>query len=149
MSFRTIAQGLDEASISFNKGLEYFKAERFDEAIEWLTDAISRNPQLADAYAMRGGAYMGKEKFDLALSDFNRSIEIDPSKPLAFIMRGSYYLDQNKDYDKSESDFVQAIKLDPEHAKETLDIIFKELDILNGKVIELVGELQNLKRGGK
>ena len=57
--------------------------------------AIAENPQLTDAYILRGYGYNGLRKFDLALQDLDRAIEIghadeagedSPRKEVASIM---------------------------------------------------------------
>ncbi|HEY2942872.1 MAG TPA: tetratricopeptide repeat protein [Vicinamibacteria bacterium] len=60
---------------------------KFDEAIEKMSEAIKRKPDLAYAYFWRGQAYYGKKKADRMVADFETFLKLAPKSPEAPIVR--------------------------------------------------------------
>ncbi len=59
-----------------NKGNQFMKEEKYDEAVEMYTEAIEKDPQNHVLYSNRSAAYAKKEQFEGALKDAERTIEI-------------------------------------------------------------------------
>jgi tetratricopeptide (TPR) repeat protein len=61
--------------------LGYKHAERgeFDDAVQSYTDALSLNPNMAEAYFCRGLAYIEMFDYSNAVDDFNAVLRIDPN----------------------------------------------------------------------
>ena len=62
-----------------------------DIAIEDCDKAIQLNPDLTDAYVVRGNAYRDKGKFDIAIMDYSKAIRLKPDYVDAYIVRGNAY----------------------------------------------------------
>ena len=54
---------------------------QFDQAIQRYSEAITINPDYADAYNNRGSAYLGKGEYERAIADFDKSIRLKPDYP--------------------------------------------------------------------
>ena len=82
--------------------------------IKSFTDAITRDPQDAEAYYNRAFVHQSKSEpdYERAISDYTRSLEIDPCQAGAFNNRGNaYWAKQSPDYEKAIADYNQAIQL--------------------------------------
>lgn len=62
----------------FNMGFNYFKAQKFDEAIKNFTKVLEINPKNITALKIRGAAYATINDFDKAISDWEKVIELNP-----------------------------------------------------------------------
>jgi len=124
---------------AYKKGKAFLDIDDYDNAIDWFTEAITRDPQNVNAYIYRGDSYFSiwkniniddfefsddfedecKEKKKKMLDNYNMAISFSPNA-LAYLKRGCYYryifenFDKEKDnINKAISDFNKAIKLDP------------------------------------
>jgi len=84
-------------------------------AIEYLSQAISLDPNLSAAYYDRGIAYSRLKQFDQAIADYDLVIRLVPSFVQAYNNRGLAYYD-HKQFDRAIADQDQAIRLDPNFA---------------------------------
>jgi tetratricopeptide (TPR) repeat protein len=94
------------------KGDEFARQGRYDEAISEYTAAIELDPNLANAYLARGQAYYFKDKGLMAAEDCSKAIELDPEYTAAYYGRGWAHL-TNRAWDAAISDFSRAVELDP------------------------------------
>ncbi|MDD5465667.1 MAG: tetratricopeptide repeat protein [Candidatus Omnitrophica bacterium] len=95
---------------SFNRGKDYFKKQKYEEALIAFDAAIHINPKYADAYFYRGVVYADRYKFDEALLDYAKAIEIDPNLSYVYVNRAMVYF-LIKEYDKSWEDTHKAESL--------------------------------------
>ncbi|KAJ8045675.1 Serine/threonine-protein phosphatase 5 [Holothuria leucospilota] len=56
---------------------EYFKAQNFEDAIEYYSKAIALNPTVAAYFGNRSFAYLKTECFGSALADASKALELD------------------------------------------------------------------------
>ena len=61
-----------------NRGAEALRAERLDEAVAWLEDAVRIDPELASAWVNLGVAQRRSGRGDAAEGSYRRALEIDP-----------------------------------------------------------------------
>jgi tetratricopeptide (TPR) repeat protein len=101
-----------KARESLDSGTRSFKTARYNQAILSFDRAVALNPDLVDAYLLRGKSYLGEGDPDHALSDFSKVIELRPSDPAAWIVRGAAYLDLS-DFRAAIADATHAIQLNP------------------------------------
>jgi len=106
--YNTYAQEPEEES--FNRGKDYFKKQKYEEALIAFDAAIHINPKYADAYFYRGVIYADRYKFDEALLDYAKAIEIDPNLSYVYANRAMVYF-LMKEYDKSWKDAHKAESL--------------------------------------
>jgi tetratricopeptide (TPR) repeat protein len=103
------------AKESFDAGVRLFNIARYNQAILSFDRAIALQPQMVEAYLMRGRSYVGDAKPDLALPDFAKVIELRPSDPVGWVQRGKAYLELNN-FQAAISDASHAVSVDPKEA---------------------------------
>lgn len=133
VSFGQTAEELKKASEFYNQGVEFYKKDQFDKAIESYTAYLKIHPNVANIRYNRGLAYYFKgidlakntgetsrKNLNLAIADFSEAIKFDSNSADAWIYRGKSYfwlqLDGVKFLDLAISDFSQALKLNPNSA---------------------------------
>lgn len=97
------------------KGNESFKNGKWDEAIEFYTNAIKNgehHKELAVLYKNRAAAHLKNNDFDSALSDSTSSLEISPMDPKALFRRSQAYESLGK-YEEAYKDAIDLLKSDP------------------------------------
>ncbi|KAK3587971.1 hypothetical protein CHS0354_014488 [Potamilus streckersoni] len=107
-----------------DKGNEAFRANDYEEAVQYYSRSISLMPTIA-TYNNRALAYLKMEDWSNTLEDCNTVLKLEPDNIKALLRRGSAYKG-NKDFDKARNDLRKVLKLEPnnKNAKELL----KELD---------------------
>ena len=90
--------------------------DKYDEAIEYYSEAIALHPAFAQSYYERGMAYSNKEDFKRAIEDLTKAIELDPDFILSYTERGFNRI-RTGDYDGAISDYNWVIKHPPVHPK--------------------------------
>ncbi len=97
------------------KGEDFRLEEQWELAIEEFTQAISIDPEYAEAFLNRGLAYYSDHDEESAIADFEQAIDLglDPQTPEIFTNRGRAFSIM-EDYDSAIADFDEAIKIDPE-----------------------------------
>ena len=63
-------------------------------AIEYLNNAIKREPKNAETYTKRGAAYINLGQYQQAIEDFNKAIGLKQDYANAYNNRGTAYLSQ-------------------------------------------------------
>ena len=109
-----------------NRGAFYQAKGDYEAAIKDLSEAISREPNLASARNGRGLAYHGKGDFDHAIADFNEAIKLDPKYATAYLNRAEAWRDRH-DLVQAKDDLEEALRLDPQltPARNALDDLNK------------------------
>jgi len=87
-----------EAQVAFDKGTEYYKQGKYDDAIVEFKNAISVEPNYAKAYCEMGMAYMEKEDFEGSIPNLLKCIEIQYKYPKAhYAIAVAYARQKNPD----------------------------------------------------
>lgn len=68
-----------------NRGAEALRAERLDEAVAWLADAVRIDPQLASAWANLGVAQRRSGRTGLAEHSYRQALVVDPGLSSALV----------------------------------------------------------------
>ncbi len=105
------------ASVYFALGYIYGQQGSAEQAIDYYTRAIERNPALVSAYNNRGAVYLALGEDDnlrRAIADFGQAIELAPTLTAAYFNRGLAYFALGAAYDeKSLADLRYAQELEP------------------------------------
>jgi tetratricopeptide (TPR) repeat protein len=102
------------AKYYFDRGIQQYKAENYDLAIDYLSRTIEIDPNYRDAYFNRARAYRGLGEFKLAIADYSKAIELEPSAA-AYNNRGNAYRYLG-DFKQAIADFNTAIEIRPDYA---------------------------------
>jgi tetratricopeptide (TPR) repeat protein len=100
------------------RGNAYYDKGLTDRAIEDFDQAITLNPDYAEAFYDRGSAYLQKRSFKRALQEFSQAIKLKTDYVDAYNNRG-YVFYQQGDFDHALRDFDKVIDLNPKHATAT------------------------------
>ena len=98
-----------------NRGIEYFRKGRYDQAVSDYTVAINLDPRNADAFNNRGTAYSAKRDYEQAIGDFDAAIALNRRHALAYNNRGIAYAAKGELATAVES-YDAAIRIDPAYA---------------------------------
>ncbi|XP_037764252.1 mitochondrial import receptor subunit TOM70 isoform X2 [Chelonia mydas] len=95
---------LDRAQAAKNKGNKYFKAGKYEQAIQCYTEAISlcppeKNMDLSTFYQNRAAAYEQLQKWKEVAQDCTKAVELNPKYVKALFRRAKAYekLDNKKE----------------------------------------------------
>lgn len=104
----------ESADSAYQKGANYLKQNKLDEAIGELSKAIELNPRSDKAYYDRGRAYKVKGEIDKALEDYTQTINLNSPETIqsACNSRGQIY-EAKGDLDKALKDYTKGIEAMP------------------------------------
>jgi tetratricopeptide (TPR) repeat protein len=71
------------------RGRKLLQEDRYQEAIEPLTEALKLDPALSLALNARGYAHFRLKQYPQALADFDQAIRLNPSYLNAYVNRGA------------------------------------------------------------
>jgi tetratricopeptide (TPR) repeat protein len=87
---------LDKAAEFKAKGNDAFKAQQWEQAIQYFTQAIECNPNDHVFWSNRSGSYCNTSQYEKALEDAQKCITINPSFARGHQRKGTalFYLGQ-------------------------------------------------------
>ncbi len=99
----------------FVRGNTNVQSGNYEDAVKDFTQAITSDPNFADAYYNRGRVLGRLGRHEQAISDFSKALSLDRGNASAYADRGAAYgiLGQ---HEQAISDFTQAITLNPDFA---------------------------------
>jgi len=101
---------------AFDAGERLLKNLRYTQAILSFDQAIALQPDMADAYLLRGRAHVVQGELEPAVADFTQVIRIRPADAQAYVERGAVYLAQ-KNYQATVTDCASALARNPQFAR--------------------------------
>ena len=104
------------AKLFYERGMAFFKLNKFDEAAEDFTQAIKLDDSFDDAYFGRGLAHGRMRMFEEGIADLSVFIQRNPKNSVAYTKRGVRRIWAG-DYKAAEKDLRKAISLDPKNAE--------------------------------
>ena len=101
------------AMVYWNKHYwESYFSESFLDSVLILADkALSFDPQLSDAYTVRGDYYRANEQIEQSISEYDKAIKLNPNDGMAYYGRGRAYRWNLFDLVKAIEDFHKAASL--------------------------------------
>ncbi|XP_020578040.1 hsp70-Hsp90 organizing protein 3-like [Phalaenopsis equestris] len=102
------------ADVEREKGNEFFKEQKYPEAVKHYTEAIKRNPQDPRTYSNRAACYTKLGALPEALKDAEKCIELDPSFSKGYTRKGAVQFFM-KEYDKALETYQEGLKHDPKN----------------------------------
>ncbi|WIG60461.1 MAG: TPR domain protein, putative component of TonB system [Ktedonobacterales bacterium] len=102
----------DDAEALSSLGTAWYNAQRYDEALAVLEQALALNPRLYAAWCYKGGVLAALRRNDEALAAFWQAIALDPKFAPAWYNLGNI-LGRLKRYDEELAAFDRALALDP------------------------------------
>lgn len=129
-----IEKNKQKALLEKDKGNEFFKRGKYDEAIACYTVGIENDPSNAILPANRAMALLKKNQLAAAEADCDLAISIDSTYIKAYLRRGSARIGLKK-LELALEDFKKVLELDSENKQAKTEIlrIEKELNKLNQK----------------
>ncbi|GAV75611.1 TPR_1 domain-containing protein/TPR_11 domain-containing protein [Cephalotus follicularis] len=101
------------------KGNEFFKQQKYPEAIKHYTESLRRNPKDSKAYSNRAACYTKLGALPEGLKDAEKCIELDPTFSKGYNRKGAIQFFM-KEYDKALETYQEGLKHDPQN-QELLD----------------------------
>ena len=96
----------------YERGLAYYSAGNYQEAINNFNKAIYLDPNNPYFYNSRGDAYFGQKEFQKAFNDYEIATKLNPNNSYFYYNKGlAYYCTEN--YQEAINNFNEAINLDP------------------------------------
>jgi Tfp pilus assembly protein PilF len=90
------------------------KAVRAEEAVDYFTGEIAKNPEVADLYNRRAEAHTLRRDYDAAVADYGEALRLQPNERAFYNNRGRAFL-AKKDYERAVADFDESIRLAPNY----------------------------------
>jgi tetratricopeptide (TPR) repeat protein len=105
----------DNGVLEVLRGNNLRELGKHEQAIQAYNDAISIDPQLAEAYYNRGMVYTLRAEYDKAIADFDSAIELKPEWAEAYGERAMAHRSLG-DEEQADDDAEQAVALSPDFA---------------------------------
>ena len=78
-----------EAGNAYNKGNNFAKQQKYDDAIKAYKDAIKNDANFPNAYANLGICYKKTGEYELAKNSYKKAIELDPKFEKVYVALGN------------------------------------------------------------
>ena len=105
-----------KAAQFFKEGLDSYRLNEYDEALDRVNKAIDADNEFVEAYIIKGQIFEGKEDYENAINAYQKAIAIDPDYfPNVIYSTGLLYkkLGQYQDAKQSFRKFLEDHKGDP------------------------------------
>jgi tetratricopeptide (TPR) repeat protein len=114
------------AQVRAQLGNLYFDAERYQEAIDWYSEALKRDPRDVNVSTDLGVCYYYTNQPDKALAQFDKSLALDPKHAKTLLNVGIVRAFGKQDLDGASQAWQEVIKVAPnspegQAAKRALD----------------------------
>eukprot|EP01060_Flectonema_neradi_P024447 TRINITY_DN332_c1_g1_i2.p1 TRINITY_DN332_c1_g1~~TRINITY_DN332_c1_g1_i2.p1 ORF type:complete len:548 (+),score=160.11 TRINITY_DN332_c1_g1_i2:154-1797(+) len=98
------------------EGNEFFKTQKFKDAIDCYSEAIKRNPKAHAVYSNRAAAYIKMGAYDDAERDCNKCLKLEPTFTKAVTRLATIYYFR-KEYHKAMVEYKKGMDMDPENVE--------------------------------
>lgn len=110
------ADNSSNAKVFLDQGINFFKQERYFEAIDSFRNAIENNPSYGDAYKYMGEVYFALGEFNASLENALMAIRYANNDVDAMLILANSYREVGN-YDKSENYYKKVIDISPSYAE--------------------------------
>ncbi len=117
--------------------------EKFDDAIEFVTDSIRSHPEEPSGYTLRSSVYAVQEKYDLAETDLDKAMELNP-RSIATLMARARMFEIKGDHKEAMADATRVLELEPGMLSALL--LRSEIAISAGIYTRAISDLRRLLR---
>ncbi|KAH7659512.1 stress-induced-phosphoprotein 1 [Dioscorea alata] len=111
------------------KGNEFFKQQKYPEAVKHYTEALKRNPKDPRVYSNRAACYTKLGALPEGLKDAEKCIELDPTFAKGYTRKGAIQFFM-KEYDKALETYQEGLKHDPNN-QELVDGVRRCIEQIN------------------
>lgn len=105
------ASGFSRVSKEPGNSESKFSTNQGDE-LNWLNDAIAKNPKDEQLYFRRGLIYLDKKQYQKTVDDYNIALSLNPNDGQSYVNRGHAY-DKLGKPEKAIEDYTSAIRVNP------------------------------------
>ena len=102
-----------QAEIANDRAIEYWKRDRFDEAIVQWEEAVRMAPRIAEIHHNLGKAYAHQNLTDKAIESLKQAVSVDPTLVEAYNKLGCIFYDQGN-RELAISSWNEALKVRPD-----------------------------------
>jgi tetratricopeptide (TPR) repeat protein len=99
-----------------SKGVRFFQAEDYEEALTYFKRAVKKNPKYDEAYFRMGLCYGRLNRLQEATECFKRVVELKPNIAAAYFNLGSAYGKLGR-YQEAIEAFKEGIRIEPNNAQ--------------------------------
>lgn len=134
--------GAGSGDVHAGRGIEAYKAERYDEAVNELQQAIEAGVtryDLEEIYTILSNAYNGLDLYDEAIDAHEKAIELNPDYYTAWVNLGIAYRHKG-DLDRAEESYNRALSIEPDYAE--LHASIGALHIFKGEPEKAIDSLE-------
>ncbi|XP_073153546.1 hsp70-Hsp90 organizing protein 1-like [Henckelia pumila] len=111
------------------KGNQFFKEQKYPEAVACYSEALKRNPKDPKSYSNRAACYTKLGAMPEGLKDAEKCIELDPTFSKGYTRKGAIQFFM-KEYQKALETYQEGLKHDPQN-QEFLDGIKRCVEQIN------------------
>ncbi|KAL3499516.1 hypothetical protein ACH5RR_038609 [Cinchona calisaya] len=111
------------------KGNQFFKEQKYPEAVKHYTESIKRNPEDPRAYSNRAACYTKLGALPEGLKDAEKCIELDPTFAKGYTRKGAVQFFM-KEYEKALETYQEGLKHDRNN-QELLDGVRRCVEQIN------------------
>ena len=116
----------EEARDWLIKGNDYLEEGNHEKAMECCNEAISIDPNYADAYFIRGLVYTDIGAYEEAIKDFSKAIDLEPNDDHAYLRRGTAYYKLGR-YHEALEDYRTSCDMGYEEGCEAYETLSEEM----------------------
>lgn len=135
----TSVQG-DKATDLFNKGVNLFKEEKYEESLTYFDRVLQIRPKDYKALYNKGLGYLKLKDYDQAIVQFDKAIAINPKDSASFLNKGMAMYFQGK-YQEAVKEYSEAIRIRPSYG-----FAFYNRGIAKGQLKDYAGAIADFDK---
>lgn len=147
LAFAANGQEQSDAVASYQKGLEFYKAGQYQQAVDALKRSIKLNPHAPDPYYYLGDVYFLSGQYKEAVKSYKQAIKLKPDYAVAYNNLGTAY-HKLGDFKEAVLAYNHAIQINPDYPEANYGLGIAYLEMKEtGKAIEQHKILSKIDQG--